>query len=82
MKFAEQSACRWQWSRSCQQADRTEWTDIDGATEKVYLPQDADLGLRLQVRCTPGCLRSALAAAHCPSCDQPYVHAKARASRI
>ena len=32
----------------------------------MYLPRDADLGLRLQVRCTPGRLRFALAAAHCP----------------
>ena len=50
MSFAEEKDCEWQWSKRVGEAD---WEVIQGATQKVYTPQQEDKGKSLRVSCTP-----------------------------
>ena len=43
------TATTWQWAKS---TDMNSWTDIDGATGAIYMPQDADLNYYLRATAT------------------------------
>lgn len=67
LEFAEPDACRFRWFREAPErddedrghrddgrdGDRTRWADT-GERGRAYTPRNADVGLRLKLRCTPG----------------------------
>lgn len=49
--FAEEDACEWRWLRRAAAGDA--WQEIEGASERRYVPAAEDVGCELQVECRP-----------------------------